>query len=238
MTPKAVSPKLTDTTRSRLIDAAGEVFAEHGFQGATVRDICARAGVNIALVNYHFGDKLELYTEVLRHSMGARTGSIRTELETAGPPKEVICRTIHAMVQHIFGGDRPAWHFRLMVHELAQPTPAISIVVNETARPVYDGMRAAVSALIGLPRDHDLTRLAAHSIIAQIVHYSHARIMLAQLWPEFKMTPERMEQVSDHITRFSFAGLEQMKKDHKALAHHHAHEERKRSREERRKSKS
>src|ERR1700723_2840998 len=115
-----VPPVLQDDTRTKLLDAAGQVFAESGFQAATVREICARAGVNIALVNYHFGDKLELYTEVLRRSMGARTGSIRAELETAGPPEEVIRRTIHAMVQHIFGCERPAWHFRLMVHELAQ----------------------------------------------------------------------------------------------------------------------
>ena len=135
------------------------------------------------------------------------------------------------MLQHIFGGDRPAWYFRLMVHELAQPTPAISVVVNETARPVYEGLRKAVGAMIGLPRDHDLTRFAAHSIISQIVHYSHARMMITQLWPDFKMTPERLEQISGHITRFSFAGLRQMKKDHKALTGQRAHQELKQQRE-------
>src|SRR6476660_8833394 len=52
-------------TRERLIDAAGEVFAEHGFKGATIRDICARAGANVAAVNYYFRDKEGLYTTCL-----------------------------------------------------------------------------------------------------------------------------------------------------------------------------
>ena len=59
-------------TRNRLLNAAGEVFAEKGFKSATVRAICDRAGANIAAVNYHFGDKEHLYSEVLRfaHAYG------------------------------------------------------------------------------------------------------------------------------------------------------------------------
>ena len=52
-------------TRRRLLDAAGEVFAEKGFAKATVREICQKAEANIAAVNYHFGDKEKLYAAVL-----------------------------------------------------------------------------------------------------------------------------------------------------------------------------
>src|SRR5260370_32171647 len=57
-----------DETRRQLLEAAGEVFAEVGFRDATVREICRRAGANIAAVNYHFGGKEKLYTEVVRYS--------------------------------------------------------------------------------------------------------------------------------------------------------------------------
>ena len=54
-----------DPTKARLLEAAGEEFAEKGFELARVRAICERAGANLAAVNYHFGDKEQLYVEAL-----------------------------------------------------------------------------------------------------------------------------------------------------------------------------
>ena len=52
------------TTKKRLLQAAAEIFAAKGFRDATVAEICEAAGANIAAVNYHFGDKSKLYSEV------------------------------------------------------------------------------------------------------------------------------------------------------------------------------
>jgi AcrR family transcriptional regulator len=197
---------LPDTTRARLLDAAGEVFAETGYQAATVRQICAHAGVNIALVNYHFGDKLELYTEVLRYSIGAAKDEIiQKALRSDAPPEEALRELISAMLQRVCGAGRPGWHIRLMVHELAQPTPAMAKVIDETMRPIYDRFRSLIGTLMKLPADHDKTRFCTHSVIAQVVHYAHARHVVSRLWPELELTPMRITQIARHIGDFSLA---------------------------------
>src|ERR1700691_377935 len=191
----AVPPVLQDDTRTKLLDAAGQVFAESGFQAATVREICARAGVNIALVNYHFGDKLELYTEVLRHSVGASgNGIINQAISSTAPPEEAFRELIHAMLLRVCRADRPGWHFRLMMHEFAQPTPAMASVINETMRPVYDRFRDLIGSMLDLTPDHDQVRLSTHSVIARV-------------WPELELNPERIAQIATHIAEFSLAGL-------------------------------
>jgi AcrR family transcriptional regulator len=208
MSAASTPPVLPDGTRTRLLDAAGEVFAESGFQAATVREICARAGVNIALVNYHFGDKLELYTEVLRHSVGASgNGIIKQAINSTAAPEEAFRELIHAMLQRVCRPDRPGWQFRLMIHEFAKPTPAMATVIDETMKPVYDRFRHLIGTLLNLPTDHDEVRLSTHSVIAQIVHYVHARHIVARVWPELDLTPERIAQIAGHIADFSLAGL-------------------------------
>ena len=207
-----------DTTRAKLLDAAGEVFAEMGFRAATVREICARAGVNIALVNYYFGDKLELYTEVLRHSIGSATD----EILASGPalnPEQALRVTIRTMLGRIFSPDRPVWHVRIMTHELAESTPAMNTVIDEVMLPVFHRFRALIGAILGLPPNHEKTRLCTISVIGQVVHYAHARPVFARLWPGLRMTPKQIDRVATHIADFSLAYLKAQ-----AKSSEHAHE--------------
>jgi len=207
----AVAPRIsTDRTRSKLLEAAGEVFSERGYYDATVRDICARAGANVAAVNYHFGDKLGLYTEVLRQAVGAvQNEAIRKALDDDAAPEEVLRHAISAMFQKMCGADRPDLRFGLMAHELAHPTPAMSRVIDEAIRPVYNRLREIIGSILRLHPDNETTRLCTNSVVGQIVHYAHARPVLAQLWPELKMTHAQVDQIADHIAEFSLAYLQE-----------------------------
>jgi AcrR family transcriptional regulator len=209
-----MQPAPEDQTRERLIEAAGEVFAEHGFQAATIRDICTRANANVAAINYHFRDKTGLYLEVLRHSIcAAPPVGIRTLVEQSRSPEEALRLMIHHMLHRMYGkGERSAWPVRIMAHELAQPTAALDQVVQEVIGPNYAAMRQIISRILGMPPDHETTRLCAHSVLAQVVHYAHARPVIARLWPELELTSERLDRIAAHIADFSLCSLHEMAK--------------------------
>jgi AcrR family transcriptional regulator len=203
--PEAVS---SDQTRERLVEAAGRVFAERGYYSTTVRKICLKAGVNVAAVNYHFGDKLGLYTEVLQRSIrAAQIEAVRNALDQNAPPEDILRAVIRTRLRGVCRGDLPDWHFRLMVHELAQPTPALTRLMKKVSRPIYERLLDLIGRLIGLPPTDQKTRLCANSILGQIFLYVLGGPLLACVWPELKMTPEQVERIADHIADFSLAYL-------------------------------
>jgi AcrR family transcriptional regulator len=202
-----------DGTHARLIEVAGQIFAEEGFQAAKVRDICARAEVNIAAVNYHFRDKLGLYREVLRHALCAAEADTPLERNLPGKtPEDKLRIFARRTLQHMYGEGQPAWPVRLMTHELAQPTPAFEGVVEQIMRPRYDALRGLVAGVIGRPMDHRRTRLCAQSIMGQVVIYAHGREVIKRLWPDLKFTPETLDELAAHIAAFSWAALKSMRK--------------------------
>jgi AcrR family transcriptional regulator len=61
------------STKERILSAAEELFARHGFAGASLRQVTAAANVNLAAVNYHFGSKDNLINEVFRRRLDELT---------------------------------------------------------------------------------------------------------------------------------------------------------------------
>ena len=203
--------KSTDLTRDKLIEAAGRVFAERGYRAATIREICRRAGANVAAVNYTFGDKMGLYTEVLRHSVrAAQTAAMSAALDSSLSPEDTIRGVIRARLKSLCQETRPDWHIRLVMHEFSHPTPAMGRVVDEGMRPIYERVRKAVGQIIGLPPEHETTRLSLNSIIGQILFYSFSRPVLSRLQPELKLTPDQLDRIADHIAEFSLAYLKKV----------------------------
>jgi AcrR family transcriptional regulator len=197
-----------DLTRARLLQAAADVFAEVGYHAATIREISRRAGANVAAVNYHFGDKLELYTEVLRQNVQGRSlEAIRNALDSHVSPEQTLRGVIKALLARMCTDDQRDRRWRLMMHELAQPTPVMSRIIDETIRPLNNRLRELIGAMIRRPSDDEKTRLCTNSIIGQVILYAHWRPILARLWPELKMTPAQLERIADHIAEFSLAYL-------------------------------
>src|SRR3989338_7688116 len=97
----------TEQTRARLLDAAREVFSQHGLQGATVREICRRAEANVAAVNYHFGSKDGLLAEAL--NFAPLKAMQLANIEAGGAPEmrlRLFIRDFMLILLHEIAGEK------------------------------------------------------------------------------------------------------------------------------------
>ena len=198
-------------TRQRLLEAAGEVFAERGFRMATVRDICQRAKANLAAVNYHFGDKERLYAAVLQYTFHcAEPYPLDLGLGAEASVEERLRAFIRSHLFSLLAEGRPAWHRKLMAREMAEPTRALDTVVDQMIRPEAELLMAIVRDVLGHDAHPQRVWQCASSIIGQCLFYHHARPVILRLDPAQTFTPEAIEQLVDHITQFSLAALKQL----------------------------
>lgn len=192
----------------RLLDAAGPIFAAKGFHWTKIRDICARAGANVAAVNYHFGDKLGLYTEVLRYSISAAELSAELTSSAPGiPPRARLRGFVRMILDCVFHSSRPAWHMRLVLQEMSHPTPALNELIEEFIRPRYEILCTLIASINGAGSQSRVTQLCAHSIVGQARHYLIASPVIGAVWPDLTFTAKDLDDIADHITAFSLAGI-------------------------------
>jgi len=205
--------KKVDDTKARLLEAAGEVFAHHGFRSATVREICRRAGTNVAAVNYHFGDKEGLYVAVLEHSLQSARKKYPPDLglQEGATPEEKLRAFIYSLLLRILGEGVPAWHGKLMAREISDPTVALDKLVKSSLRPLHVYLVSILYELLQeeKPRkgeEDEEIFLSAMSILGQCLQHFTGRWLIAALRPE-SFNPTDIEVIADHITRFSLVGI-------------------------------
>ncbi len=201
-------------TEKRLLEAAGEIFAEYGYRAATVRQICEKAGANIAAVNYHFGDKEGLYMAVLRSVPDAHAEKYPADhgLTPGATAREKLAAYIQSLLHRVFDEGRPGWHTKIMAREMLEPTRALDSLVEEIARPLHRELASIIRELLGTKANDDTVRLCTLSILSQCVYYHHARSVLSRLYPEQKYAPQDVVRLARHITDFSIGALKNLTK--------------------------
>jgi AcrR family transcriptional regulator len=197
-------------TRLRLLNAAGGVFAEKGFRAATVREICGVAGANVAAVNYHFGDKERLYSEVLRYSHACAMSKHPAEVPGGWNPEQRLRAFITSFLRRVFDGGQPAWHEKLMSREMVEPTGALDDLVHQEIQPRYRDLGEIIRGIGGKNSDENLVRHCVQSVVAQCVFYHHARPMLERLEPSQQFDKATVEERAEYIYRFSLAAIRAM----------------------------
>lgn len=210
VTPEETARALT---RRHLLEAAADVFAEAGFRDATVREICLRAGANIAAVNYHFGDKEQLYRAVLKETFLAAV--TKYPVDSGLPPKATPEQRLRAFIQsfllRIFSEGPSSRHGKLMAREMIEPTGALDAIVKEGIRPMSGALMAIVGDLLGRKADEKTRRLCAMSVVSQVLFYHHCRPVVVRIFPEMKFDEKSVEELAEHITAFSLAAIRNLK---------------------------
>src|SRR5262245_31841951 len=197
-----------DDTRKKLLEAAGEVFAEKGYHAATFRNIAEKAGVHFSLLNYHFGDKDQLYLETVRDAYQTTAERVPTPVWGPDtPPQQKLRDFIQTFLRRIVEGHEPSWPCKLIMRELHQPTEACRHFAEGFARPNCDKLQGILAEL--LPPDTPPVRynLIAFSVIGQCLFYRFARPVVTFILGPEEFASYDVELLTDHITRFTLAAL-------------------------------
>jgi AcrR family transcriptional regulator len=196
-----------DQTRARVLEAAGNEFADKGFELARVRTICERAGANLAAVNYHFGDKEHLYTEVLREAHRCGLEEDGQLPDPAVTPAERLRTFIHHFLSRVLAMNRSEdWQHRLMLREMLAPTPFSEVLVREVIRPRFERMKSLMRMICPRADDQRLNALV-FSVIGQCLHYKMARGITVRLIGPTSYQELELNYLTDHITGFCLAAL-------------------------------
>lgn len=207
-----------EKTRQRLLEAAGEVFAEQGYRQATIRDICARAGANVAAVSYHFGDKERLYSEVLRFAHGCALDKYPPNLglPANAPAEKRLYTFILSFLQRLMDEGRPAWHAKIMSREMAEPTAAMDTLVQEQVRPHFGFIRQVVCELLGPKAPEETVRLCCQSVVGQCLFYHFGKPVTQRLFPQRIYGIKDAPRLAEHICKLTLCGIREMAKELKA----------------------
>jgi TetR/AcrR family transcriptional regulator, regulator of cefoperazone and chloramphenicol sensitivity len=198
----------SDITRDRILRAAQRLFADRGYADTSVRAVVAKARVNQASINYHFGGKDGLYREVLRATIRALTEQqLAHAEEMKGMPREnALAEFIKYQLRPLAARDEIGRHFRIFNWEAVRPTAIYRKLMSEEATPflsfAVDLMRRFMPKA-----DHRTLTMAAIWLIGQCTVFVRNREQLANPPVSLYLDDAAVEGLTSLISALALAGL-------------------------------
>src|SRR5260370_30493250 len=197
-------------TRAELLEAAGHVFAEKGFDRATGKEICERAGANAAAVNYYFGGIDGLYAAVLEEAnrrllpLEALSAAIAGKTDARAKLQAIIELVVGKLMDPIAS----SWVFTVFSREIISPSPAIEALLEKQGMPKARVRRSIVAEVTGLPEDHPAVARGCISVLAPMLMLFVAdRRILRRMFPNFALGREHAQDLPRHTVPVALAGL-------------------------------
>ena len=196
-------------TRTRILDAAEELFMQHGFEGTSMRQLTSRAGVNLAAVNYHFGSKDALIEAVFRRRLdpmnAARIAALdRLEDFSAENIIRAFIGPSLRLIEDAKGGGRN--FIRLLGRTYSEPAKKMRVLIGQMYAPTMERYKAALErALPQMPKDELVWRMHfMFGTLAYTLAATDTVQLIAGCKPEDRYDAALLEE---RLATFLLAGL-------------------------------
>jgi AcrR family transcriptional regulator len=202
-----------DLTKERILDTAEVLFAQKGYRAVSVREITSTAECNLAAVNYHFGNKENLYLEVFRSRWVPRATRMRESFrkavasQTSLSVPTVVRALAQAFVEGPLTDEERLRHSQLMTREMTQPTKAFELVAQQVIEPFFKEVGEKLSSVLSYEMGQEQMLLNIFSIFSMVLYFNFARVAVSRLTGRQYDTAFRARLV-EQITQFSLKGLD------------------------------
>ncbi|NDV20442.1 TetR family transcriptional regulator [Pseudodesulfovibrio sp. JC047] len=202
-----------ENTRDKILFAASSVFCEKGYEKTTIRDICTTADVNVAAVNYHFGDKQNLFYKALGLWMEefVEKAALRQRMASKDTPQAKFREYIHAELGALCiyneTGTTSLKKARLILQELTAENhnPEVFECHKELEK---DFIYPLITDLVSPCEDPEIIHNACIAATSITTHY----FLMAMDNPKFAIqNAEDLDSTTDFLTTFALGGLKAIK---------------------------
>lgn len=202
-------------TKDALLAAAIEVFADKGFDAATVRDICGQAQANVAAVNYHFGGKDPLYVAVLEEVFPKE--EYKPCSEASMPPEKRLHAFLRDLAGEIYerGNGKITQRWAIFLREMAKPSKNLDFIARRSVQPRADELRGIIADILGPDTDPLVMAYASSNIWALMLDHLLTQPILDRLTPKRPAVQTNIDFFVEHAVKFSLGGLMAVKGDTK-----------------------
>lgn len=204
-------------TRRKLLDAAGVLFAERGYHDTKTGDICRVAQANIAAVHYHFRSKEDIYVAAWRHEFERSILAYPPDggVHADASAEDRLRGHIQALVRR--STDPASRDLDIAHREMSNPTGLLAEVMHRAIEPLREMHLGLIRELLGPNATDQDVQLCEMSIHAQcVVSLMHERQRRLNPRDERRPAPpwQRVDEavLTEHIFRFSLAGLREVRK--------------------------
>jgi TetR/AcrR family transcriptional regulator, regulator of cefoperazone and chloramphenicol sensitivity len=199
----------TEYTRHAIIKAAVDLFADKGFEGASVRDIVTKARVNQAAINYHFKGKSGLYLEVLKTASDKLTdqaGFSAEELRSLSR-EDALRSLISRQLRPLMFRDEMSRYIRIFAWESAHPTKVFRKFVAANATSYLTAATDIVRRFLPPDTEKRIALCVAIWLMGQCGVFARSRELFAQEPFGITMDHPFVDELTELITRLAIGGL-------------------------------